>query len=181
MKQTLLCASKRRKFARLKHGLLIMLTRMRGQKAFVSASTIASMLVPRTFFLVEATNLWHTARFFWNRVSCLFKFSNPDTCLHHPVQTSIVIGRTRGVIVTVLINKRYICFHFSDVVKNTQQSTIAAIIKFTSFTNMRSVIASSLRSHIQHTKRSCIAPSTQKRSMIARDSHTSIIDICYFL
>ena len=76
-------------------------------KAFVTASTIASMLVPRTFFLVEATNLWHTARFFWNRVSCLFKFSNPDTCLHHPVQTSIVIGRTRGVIVTVLINKRY--------------------------------------------------------------------------
>ena len=107
LKQTLLCASKRRKFARLRHGLLIMLTRMRGQKAFVSASTIASMLVPRTFFLVEATNLWHTARFFWNRVSCLFKFSNPDTCLHHPVQTSIVIGRTRGVIVTVLINKRY--------------------------------------------------------------------------
>ncbi|MAJ38112.1 MAG: hypothetical protein CMC19_09430 [Flavobacteriaceae bacterium] len=97
-------------------------------KAFVSASTIASMLVPRTFFLVEATNLWHTARFFWNRVSCLFKFSNPDTCLHHPVQTSIVIGRTRGVIVTVLINKRDICFHFSDVVKNTQ-SMIAAIIK----------------------------------------------------
>ena len=99
------------------------------------------------------------------------------TILHHPVQTSIVIGRTRGVIVTVLINKRYMfsllgrCQKYAAI-NDRCHHQVYVIHKY-----MRSVIASSLRSHIQHTKRSCIAPSTQKRSMIARDSHTSIIDI----